>query len=396
MSARPSRRLVIALVATAVVAPACSTQGPGSATASPTPSPDPTPARVTVDPADGTEQVAPNAAVSVTATLGRLTRVTLTDEQGTQVPGEIDSAREGWKPTRHLRPSATYTLAVEAEGPDGTPTSSSSTFSTLTPYDVATYHIVYDGAVVGVGMPVSIQFDTAVETKEMRAEVERLVSVKTEPATEGHWGWLDNRQLMWRPKTYWAPGTVVTVDAPITGAQTAEGLWVGNDAQGGFTVGDAVISYMDIPTYTMVVTKNGETIRSIPVSNGRAGERFETRNGTKVIIERRAKMTMDSSTFGINKGDPEYYNTETHWNVRLSWTGEFIHSAPWSVGSQGYANVSHGCTNMSPDNAEWMFNFSKVGDVVVVTGSDFTMAPTDGIGVWQYDYAGWQAQSALA
>ncbi|HQV91060.1 MAG TPA: L,D-transpeptidase, partial [Phycicoccus sp.] len=95
-------------------------------------------------------------------------------------------------------------------------------------------------------------------------------------------------------------------------------------------------------------------------------------------------------------GSPGYYKVDTKWNLRVTWTGEFLHSAPWSVGAQGSDNVSHGCTNMSPENAEWMFNFSKAGDVVQVSGSGRQFLPSEGIGVWQYSFDDWKKQSALA
>ena len=50
-----------------------------------------------------------------------------------------------------------------------------------------------------------------------------------------------------------------------------------------------------------------------------------------MIIERSSALTMDSATVGIPKGDPNYYKIHTKWNMRLTWTGEFIHSAPWSM-----------------------------------------------------------------
>ncbi|QGN57575.1 L,D-transpeptidase family protein [Nostocoides sp. HKS02] len=136
-------------------------------------------------------------------------------------------------------------------------------------------------------------------------------------------------------------------------------------------------------------------MRTIPVSTGRPGPLTETRYGTKVIIRKEGQVTMDSTTIGIPKGNPNYYKIDTKFNLRLTWTGEYIHSAPWSVSSQGNSNVSHGCTNMSPANAQWMFDNSKVGDVVVFTGSNRPFLPTEGIGVWQYSFAGWQKQSAL-
>jgi lipoprotein-anchoring transpeptidase ErfK/SrfK len=259
----------------------------------------------------------------------------------------------------------------------------------------ATYGVLHDGETVGVGMPVSIQFDSQVATKAQRAEVEKRVKVTTVPAQEGSWGWLDNRQLMWRPKEYWKPGTKVTVEAPLTGVQTGEGKWVANDASGSFTVGSAMVSTVDIQNHTMTVRRDGQVLRTIPVSTGRPGPKTETRSGTKVIITKQRAITMDSTSIGIPKGTPGYYRIDTDYNLRVTWTGEFLHSAPWSVGAQGNSNVSHGCVNMAPANAQWMFANSKVGDVVKFTGSTREFLPTEGIGVWQYSYAGWQEQSAL-
>ncbi len=361
-------------------------------TASPSPIPDP--AVLAVTPADRADGVAPTTPVTVTATKGSIVSVSVTDEKGTYLPGKVD-AHGVWTSGRFLRPSATYTIAATAKGRDGTTTSHTSTFTTLKPGVTATYGLPYSGATVGIGMPVSIQFDSQVATKEMRAQVEKLVTVTTEPQTEGAWGWLDNRQLMWRPKEYWKPGTKVTVSAPIAGVQTGNNKWVGEDQSGGFTIGDAMVSHIDIPAHMMTVTRNGAVLRTIPVSNGRPGPDTETRSGTKVIIERLAKVTMDSTTIGIPEGSPGYYKVDTNWNLRVTWTGEFLHSAPWSVGAQGNSNVSHGCTNMSPADAEWMFNQSKVGDVVEATGSSRTFQPTEGIGVWQFSFDQWKANSAL-
>ena len=120
---------------------------------------------------------------------------------------------------------------------------------------------------VGVGMPVAIQFDTAVQTKEMRPGRETRHR-HHRARRRGQLGWLDNRQLMWRPKDFWAPGTKVTVSAPLAGVQTGDTKWVGKDESGGFTIGDAMISHVDVPGHTMTVTRNGQVIRTIPVSNG--------------------------------------------------------------------------------------------------------------------------------
>ena len=398
-----SRRHLAAAAAVGLLAAACTTspekKSADAATddatsAAPTPTPSPTPAVVEIVPADRATDVLPNTPVTVTASVGKVRSVKVTDDQGKELAGSIDAAGN-WTSARFMKPSATYTVEVSAEGPDGTPSTQQAQFTTLKPGVTATYGINYSGMTVGVGMPVAIQFDTAVQTKEMRAQVERLATVTTEPAVEGSWGWLDNRQLMWRPKDFWAPGTKVTVSAPLAGVQTGDTKWVGKDESGGFTIGDAMISHVDVPGHTMTVTRNGQVIRTIPVSNGRPGPETETRSGTKVIIERQSEITMDSATVGIPEGSPGYYKVETKWNLRVTWTGEFLHSAPWSVDAQGTSNVSHGCTNMAPDNAEWMFNNSRAGDVVQVTGSGRTFQPTEGIGVWQYSFEDWKRQSAL-
>jgi lipoprotein-anchoring transpeptidase ErfK/SrfK len=177
--------------------------------------------------------------------------------------------------------------------------------------------------------------------------------------------------------------------------QTGEGKWVGNDDNASFTIGSSMISTVDIKRHIMTVTRGGKVINTIPISAGRPGPETETRSGIKVIIRKEGTVVMDSTTIGIKKGEPGYYKIKTQSAMRVTWTGEYLHSAPWSVGSQGSANVSHGCVNMSPANAAWMYANSKAGDVVKFTGSSRQFQPSEGIGVWQYSFAGWKAQSAL-
>ena len=409
MFTRGRRRAAAAVAMTgAVLAAAGCNPGPGAATAPTsssgaelrtaagvTPSPTSTPADVAIAPADDDSGVLPSKKVTVTAKSGRLTSVTVKDAEGGTVAGKRNGDG-GWASTQLLRPDTAYTVSVEATGPDGSATTVRSAFHTVKPKVTATYGILNAGMTVGVGMPVSIQFDSAVATPQMRAEIERRVSVRTVPQTRGAWGWLDDRQLMWRPAEYWRPGTKVSVNAPLTGVQTGPDKWVANDDQASFTIGSSMVSTVDMKAHTMTVRRGGQVIKVIPVSTGKPGPLTETRYGTKVIIRKEGEVTMDSSTVGIPKGDPDYYKIETKWNLRVTWTGEYLHSAPWSVGSQGSANVSHGCVNMAPANAQWMFENSKVGDVVDFTGSTRRFKPDEGIGVWMYDFAGWRAQSALS
>lgn len=359
-----------------------------------TPTPETTPAVLDVFPADLATGVAPNVPVTVKASTGTLGAVTLVAAKGEKVGGQ--TGPDGtWTTSELLRPSTAYTLTMASTGPDGTATTTTSTFTTLQPKVKATYGLIPNGGVVGVGMPVIVQFDSSVATKAQRAEVEKRVKVTVVPAQRGAWGWLDNRQLMWRPENFWFPGTKVTVSAALHGLQTGDNKWIAGDDQTSFTVGSSMVSTVDMRAHTLTARRDGVVIRTIKVSTGKPGPQTETRYGTKVIIERNSAITMDSATVGIPKGAPGYYKIDTKWNLRVTWTGEFIHSAPWSVNAQGSQNVSHGCTNMAPADALWMFNNSKMGDVVKFTGSSREFRPTEGIGVWVYDFAGWKAQSAL-
>jgi lipoprotein-anchoring transpeptidase ErfK/SrfK len=414
MKSKPGRVLAITSVAVAVLLLAClgnaaaGSIGNGSPNVARTPTAQqawPTPSTTTrqgtaagllaVSPANLAVDVPTNAPVTVKASSGTLRDITLVDAQGNKVDGKI-SADGSWGTDELLRPSTAYTLAIGAIGPDGMPTSTKSTFRTLTPKISATYALMPGGGTVGVGMPVIVQFDTAVDTKARRAEVEKRVTVTTVPDQMGSWGWLDDRQLMWRPQSYWLTGTKVTVSSALHGVQTGDNKWITGDKATSFTVGPSMLSSVDTQAHSMTVRRNGVVVRTFPVSTGKPGPLTETRSGIKVIMSRDPVIVMDSATIGIPKGSPGYYKITTNWDLRLTWTGEFIHSAPWSVGAQGNTNVSHGCTNMAPADALWMYNNSKVGDVVVFMGSSRVFKAEEGIGVWVYDYAGWKARSALA
>ena len=393
------------MLALGVLLSACQGSKPGSASATvgisglgaptlPIPTPKTTPAVLDVFPADLSTNVLPDAPVKVRASSGTLGAVTLLDAKGGRVAGQ--AGPDGvWGTSELLRPSTAYIFTVAATGPDGTATTTRSSFTTLKPKVTATYGLIPNGGNVGVGMPVIVQFGSGVATKAQRAAIEKRVKVTTVPAQQGAWGWLDNRQLMWRPKTYWIPGTKVTLSTPLHGMQTGDNKWIAGDDGTSFTVGSSMMSTVDMKAHTLTVRRGGAVVRTIKVSTGMPGPLTETRYGTKVIIERNAAIVMDSSTVSLPKG-AKPYRIPTKWNLRLTWTGEFIHSAPWSTNSQGTANVSHGCTNMAPADAQWMFNNSKMGDVVKFTGSSRAFKPTEGIGVWVYDFAGWKAQSALA
>jgi lipoprotein-anchoring transpeptidase ErfK/SrfK len=153
------------------------------------------------------------------------------------------------------------------------------------------------------------------------------------------------------------------------------------------------VSIVDVNKHTLTVYRNGAKARVIPVTTGKA--EFLTRNGTKVILEKHTLKIMDASTVGISKSSPEYYRLEVPYAMRVTWSGEFVHAAPWSTAHQGRENVSHGCVGMSMSNAIWLFNLSSVGDVVKVVGSPRKLEPGNGYTDWNVAWNDWLAGSAL-
>lgn len=257
-------------------------------------------------------------------------------------------------------------------------------------------HLVSRSAALWAGMPVVVTFDTPVETTEQRAAVERRMTITTVPRTEGSWGWVDSRQLMWRPKTYWKAGTTVAVEAPLAGLQTGSGKWVRENTSAAFRVtGRARVLRVDLDDHFLRVVDDGKITAEYPISAGQAQGSWETRSGTKVITEKHEQYTMDAGTLGVAEGHADYYKKDVTYAMRVTNTGEFFHAAPWSVSSQGRRNVSHGCINMSPADGETLFRDTMVGDPAEFVDSRRQMQPADGLPVWLYTYAKWRELSEL-
>jgi lipoprotein-anchoring transpeptidase ErfK/SrfK len=161
-----------------------------------------------------------------------------------------------------------------------------------------------------------------------------------------------------------------------------------------FHVGDAVISKVNAQTHQMKTFINGNLVKTTPITTGKPGH--TTRSGVKVIIEKFRQKRMNSETVGIDPNSADGYDIDdVEYAMRVTFSGEFLHAAPWSVADQGHANVSHGCTGMSTADAKWIYDRSKRGDVVEYTGTDRQMTLTNGYGDWNASFASWKAGSAL-
>ena len=334
------------------------------------------PAVISVE--DGAEDVEPGETVKVSSSDG-LESVTMTNEEGKEVKAEFNAEKTEWTTVEPLGYGREYT--VEAATVHGE--TSKSVFTTVTPNSqISAYIGPLDGSEVGVANAVNFYFDG---TPPDRQAAQDAITIETSNDTEGAFYWIDPNHLVWRPKEFWEPGTEVKVTADIYGKDLGDGVYGAEDSSSTFTIGDYVKTVVDDNTKTLTVYRNDEEVKSFPVSLGRDGQ-FATPNGMYVVGEKNESMTMDSTTFGLSL-DAGGYRTQVNYATQMSWSGIYVHSAPWAIGALGSYNQSHGCINATPDDAQWFMNYVKQGDPVeVVNTSGETLSGLDGLGYWNLDW----------
>ncbi|MGA4542093.1 L,D-transpeptidase [Uniformispora flossi] len=387
-----------AIAATALAAAAALVLASCGSGDEPAPKPTVSTARLGMTPGDGADAVAPDKPVTITVAGGIVATATVTAEDGSTVTGAYQPGGATWTTTAPLKYGTKYTVQATGVDAHGLPSRGTETFTTLTPQSLVAASKVTPGKgdTVGVGMPISIELDHAVDDPAVRAAVERRLSVSASVPIEGAWGWVDAKTVRFRPKDYWPAGTKVSVSGNLYGVSFGNGAYGAAGTTTDFTVGSALVATVDSAAHEMTVVKDGEVVRTVPVTTGKPG--FTTRAGTKVILDKEEHVLMDGTTVGIAEGSSDAYRLDVYWATRVTWSGEYLHAAPWSVSSQGSENVSHGCVGMSTDNAKWFFGISNVGDVVKVvnTGSDKTMELSgNGYGEWNYSWDEWLKTSTV-
>ena len=321
---------------------------------------------------------------------GRLRAVRVTAAGGKRLEGELAEDGRSWVSSGALAPATRYRVVAEAVDDAGTPTRRQSSFTTLAPRaELRAAIMPLDGETVGVGLPIGVWFSEPVTD---RAAVERRLEVSSSKPVTGAWHWFADNEAHYRPKAYWPSGSKVTLRARLAGTDAGRGVWGVADRTIRFTIGERRVSVVDVRTHRMKVTSGGRTLRVLPVSTGR--ERYPTTNGVHFVLEKNPVKVMDSSTVGIPRNGPGGYYQRVAWSVRISNSGEFVHAAPWSTGSQGSANVSHGCVNLSTANAAWFFRLTRRGDVVEVRGSPKRPGNSFGVADWNMSWSKWLAGSA--
>jgi lipoprotein-anchoring transpeptidase ErfK/SrfK len=269
-------------------------------------------------------------------------------------------------PADPFAPPPADPLAAPTVIPQGTPAGQNPTPFTGEPVFAPPTFNPVNGSMVGVAKPIYINFARPIAD---RAMAEQAIHISSVPPVPGRFYWTSDTQVRWRPQDFWPAGTVVNIDA--------------SGAKSSFRVGDSLVATIDDSTHQMQVMRNGKLEKTIPVSMGMAAGGHTTPNGTYYVLEKFPDIVMDSSTYGVPVNSTQGYKVHVQLAVRIDNSGNFVHSAPWSVGDQGKRNVSHGCINISPDNAKWFYDNFGSGDPVVIKNSGGMYNQPDGASDWQ-------------
>jgi lipoprotein-anchoring transpeptidase ErfK/SrfK len=250
--------------------------------------------------------------------------------------------------------------------PEGTPAGQNPTpYAGAPVFAPPTFNPV-NGSMVGVAKPIYINFARPIANRPM---AEQAIHISSVPPVPGRFYWTSDTQVRWRPLAFWPANTVVNIDA--------------SGAKSSFHTGDALVATADDAAHQMTIVRNGTVEKTIPISMGMAGGGHQTPNGTYYVLEKFPDVVMDSSTYGVPVDSPQGYKVHVQLAVRIDNSGNFVHSAPWSVSDQGKRDVSHGCINISPDNAKWFYDNFGSGDPLVVKNSVGTYTQNDGAQDWQ-------------
>lgn len=353
----------------------------------------PAPAAVlSLDPPLNGNVFAPMTPVVISAGNGTLSEVIVAGPDGVAIPGALSADAAVWQSAALLNYDTTYTVSATAVNADGEPTTTTGSISTVKPESFTKASITPFGDMtsVGVGMPIIVKFNEDILD---RAAVERRLAVTATPPVVGSWYWFSDREVHFRPQAYWAAGTHVVFDVGIYGVNVGDDIYGQENRHMEFDVHDSMVAQVDNSELIMRTYRNGVLEREMPTSMGKSG--FLTPSGTMVVMGQDRLYTMDSSTYGTPIDDPNGYRLEVEYASRLTFSGIFVHAAPWSVGDQGHRNVSHGCLNVSTSNAAYFYENFGWGDIVTVSGTARTLEPTNGLGDWNIPWEEWVLGSAL-
>jgi lipoprotein-anchoring transpeptidase ErfK/SrfK len=351
-----------------------------------TPPPPAPAAKVTITPAASVDgaPVSPVVPVKVAVAGGKLTSVRMTNAAGKVITGVESTDKKGWQSSEVLGYGKTYTIAATAVNADGKPVAKKSVFSTLTPDNMTMPYLqvlggtaLVNGATYGVAIVPVIHFDESIADK---AAAMKALTVTTTPHVNGAWYWVDDSNVHFRPATYWPSGTKVTIRANVYGVEVGPGLYGQSDVTSSFTIGRKQVTeaFDSSPQVDKVNVYDaaGKLIKQMNTSMGEhSGEtvngqyiNFYTPGGTYTVLDHENPAIMSSASYGLPANAPGGYAPEAiPYSTKISIDGIYLHELDNTVWAQNSGeDVSHGCLNLSQDNAIWFFDHSMVGDPVVI------------------------------
>ncbi|MGZ4434262.1 MAG: Ig-like domain-containing protein [Trebonia sp.] len=331
-----------------------------------------------IAPAPGTKDANPADGITVSARNGGKLGNVSVHTSGDAVTGSLSDGGNSWHSAWTLATGQSYTVTATGTDAQGHPVTSTSTFTTLTP-STAFHTSIYEGqgATYGVGMPIILTFDHPITNK---AAVERSLQVTTSKPVVGAWYWDGGQELYFRPRDYWPAYTTVSFTGHLNGVEGAPGVYGVHDLTQTFSIGQSVIAVASTADHHTLIYVGGQVQYDWPISTGRAT--MPTPDGTYLTVDKSNPVRM----IGGKKGTPGYYNELVNWAVRFTYSGDYYHSAPWSVVDQGTTNVSHGCVNLPPEDAQIYYNMAIPGDPITITSSPKGGNWDDG---WTQWFLGW-------
>jgi lipoprotein-anchoring transpeptidase ErfK/SrfK len=359
--------------------------------------------RIAISPA-ATTGVFPTKPVTVTGTNGATVTAVTLKHGSSSVAGELAADGKSWVSTGTLAFGTTYTLQVTSLGSDKPTTTT--TFTTLAPKKTIKVHLVAnkmlaltDGGTYGVGQPLMVHFASAIP-KSARAGVEKAITVTSTSSTKARWHWINSQQLDYRGKSYWKPGTTLSVKADMLGVSLGDGVYGANNTKATIHIGDSHILVANNNTHRMKLYVNGKLTKSIKVSMGMGGSttgangqlvNYWTRSGPHIVINKTPTTTMSSASYGVSDTKSKfYYAPETVKDtVRISYSGEFVHLRTWAVKQIGVKNTSHGCINVGIDYAPYLYKLLITGDIVDVTGTPVPISFDNTQADWEIPWSQW-------
>ena len=147
----------------------------------------------------------------------------MTTSAGASVPGTLAADGTSWQPDAQLERSTTYKINATAEDTKGREAHENASFTTVSPANSFIGNFTpEDGSTVGVGMPVSINFNKPI-TDQKAVQAGITVTSSSGQQVVGHW--FNSQRLDLRPEQYWTGGSTVTLKLALDGVEGADGVY---------------------------------------------------------------------------------------------------------------------------------------------------------------------------